>query len=159
MGWTRRTEDPGVNRHTDGSWSTTQGRGRRALALLLTGVLSFEAAFGNGLTAAFAEPLSTDEGALEVIQGGTDLTEGPDSSDGAQDSTQDSADVTARDPFDWTGRTEQLKLSSTGKLSIDYDALKKQVDGEQTDNVDGSEAAGYASAEGTDELQAARKRG
>lgn len=37
------------------------GRARRALAILLTGVFSFEAAFGNGLATALADQLPVDQ--------------------------------------------------------------------------------------------------
>lgn len=59
--------------------------------------------------------------------------------------------MTLRDAFDWTDCTQQLRLSSTGTLAIDYDALNAQVDNEQTDNLVDSEATGDASVEGADE--------
>ena len=67
------------------------GRARRALVILLTGVLSFEAAFGNGLATVLADQLPVDQGdqTLEVVarEEGTELLDG----------------YVRTEPWDWTG--------------------------------------------------------
>lgn len=42
--------------------------GQRAFALFLTGVLTFESAFGTGLSSALAEPLADGTGAQDLVQ-------------------------------------------------------------------------------------------
>lgn len=97
-------------------------RGRRASALFLTGVLSFEAAFGNGLSLAFAEPLDGGQTIIQTGDDGLQLVVGDNS--GAQD-PQDpgnggSPSVTEEDtPYDWTNDTERLKLTSGARFTGD----------------------------------------
>ena len=94
------------------------GRARRALAILLTGVLSFEAAFGNGLATALADQLPVDQSdqTLEVV---------------AQEEGTEPLDGYVRtEPWDWTGDTTHLTLSSKG-ISVDNESAKELVDVEQ----------------------------
>ena len=95
------------------------GRSRRALAILLTGVLSFEVAFASGLATALADQLSVDQSdrALEAVAQEGD---GVELSDGDE----------RTEPWDWTGDMTHLLLSSKG-ISIDYESAKDLVDGEQ----------------------------
>ena len=103
----------GINRNV----GRTSG-GSRALAILLTGVLSFEAAFGNGLSTAVADQLSVDQDGqtLEMVT----QEEGAELSD----------DLERTDPWDWTGDTTHLTLSSKG-ITIDYESAKALVNIEQ----------------------------
>lgn len=88
------------------------------MAILLTGVLSFEAAFGNGLATALADQLPVDQSdqTLEVV---------------AQEEGTGPLDGYVRtEPWDWTGDTTHLTLSSKG-ISVDYESAKELIDVEQ----------------------------
>lgn len=54
-----------VRSHNLGGGATS---GQRAFALFLTGVLTFESAFGTGLATALAEPLADGTGAQDLVQ-------------------------------------------------------------------------------------------
>ena len=95
VGWNRRNGERMDKRRARAAARGTQERWKRAVAVMLTGVLSFEAAFGNGLSTAFASPLGTDVENLEsvqVIQGDelqdlvlTEESTNPDQTDNSQE--------------------------------------------------------------------------
>ena len=60
-------------------------RRRRLLAAVLSGILLFESAFGNGLTTAFADSFSTDQSTVEETQGELPQTDAEQDTDSAED--------------------------------------------------------------------------
>ena len=130
-----RKENDCSNKGTDMGRGTRGERRRRLLAAVLSGILLFESAFGNGLTTAFADSFSTDQSTVEETQGElpqTDAEQDTDSAEGA-------ADVrTEGEPWDWTDDPTHLSLCSTNGLSIDYESAKLLVDDKQEDATSSS---------------------
>lgn len=101
--------------------------GRRAFALFLTGVLTFESAFGTGLSTALAEPLAEGASEQNLVQ----LVE---------DDDLQVMDATERtEPWDWTGDTAHLKLESSG-FAIDYESAKDLPEEAEKDDESAQDA-------------------
>lgn len=106
-----------VRSHNLGGGATS---GQRAFALFLTGVLTFESAFGSGLATALAEPLADGTGAQNLEQ----LVE--------SDDLQATVTTERTEPWDWTADTEHLKLGSSG-FAIDYESAKDLLEWAEKD--------------------------
>ena len=102
---------------------------RRAMAVMLTGVLSFEAAFGNGLSTALADNVSG--GGLSYSQIAAGQTPDPDASQDngsteKNDGTTPTTPTPDNSPYDWTGDALHLVLGSDG-LELDLDKAKESL--------------------------------
>ena len=95
--------------------------GRRAFTLFLTGVLTFESAFGTGLSTAFAQPLTEGAGEQSLVQ----LVE--------DDDPQAMAATKHTEPWDWTGDATHLNLGSSG-YAIDYESAKDLLEETEKDD-------------------------
>lgn len=160
VGWNRRNGERMDKRRARVAARGTQERWKRAVAVMLTGVLSFEAAFGNGLSTAFASPLGTDVENLEsvqVIQGDelqdlvlTEESTNPDQTDNSQEPELESEPEDVRtEAWDWTGDTTHLMLMADN-LVIDYGAVQELLN--TTDQDAEKDAEPEEGAEGTDPL-------
>lgn len=160
VGWNRRNGERMDKRRARVAARGVQERWKRAVAVMLTGVLSFEAAFGNGLSTAFASPLGTNVENLEsvqVIQGDelqdlvlTEESTNPDQTDNSQELELESEPEDVRtEAWDWTGDTTHLMLMADN-LVIDYDAVQELLN--TTDQDAEKDAEPEEGAEGTDPL-------
>ena len=121
------------------------------MALALAGILTFESAFGSGVSVAFADNVGDDTSSIELVSAGDGSDNGIQIvggtvSGGSQGGETESGDVTddsgddlrADGPWDWTNNLDQLELSADN-LKIDAEKVAASIPEPQGEEEDAAE--------------------
>ncbi|MDM8270787.1 SpaA isopeptide-forming pilin-related protein [Thermophilibacter provencensis] len=96
---------------------------QRGVSLALAAVLTFESLFNSGVSLAFADPL---DGEATTGISSTQVLQSEDDTILTSENVTGTPSLTAVETWDWTGRTDNLTLSSAG-LTLDADDLAAAV--------------------------------